>query len=221
MEQKMRIFNEIKTVFLDMDGTILDKFYDDYFWEIYVPQKYAEKEGISFDEAQKILFSMYKAEEGTLNWTDIDFWSMKTGLNIFQLKKEVAHLINPHPDAEDFLRFVNSNGKKVYLLTNAHNRVMELKLKKTGFDKYFHGTFTSFDIGYPKEKPEFWEELRKKIFFEPEYSVFIDDTEEILHTAKNSGIKFPILRAISSSKAKEKRSKHFITIKNFKELWTI
>lgn len=36
-----------------MDGTILDKFYDDYFWEIYVPQKYAEKEGISFDEAQK------------------------------------------------------------------------------------------------------------------------------------------------------------------------
>ncbi len=53
MEQKMRIFNEIKTVFLDMDGTILDKFYDDYFWEIYVPQKYAEKEGISFDEAQK------------------------------------------------------------------------------------------------------------------------------------------------------------------------
>lgn len=108
---------------------------------------------------------MYKAEEGTLNWTDIDFWSMKTGLNIFQLKKRGSSSYQSSSRCRGFfLRFVNSNGKKVYLLTNAHNRVMELKLKKTGFDKYFHGTFTSFDIGYPKEKPEFWEELRKKRF---------------------------------------------------------
>jgi len=39
----MIAFDEIQTVFLDMDGTILDKYYDDYFWEVYVPQKYSEK----------------------------------------------------------------------------------------------------------------------------------------------------------------------------------
>lgn len=217
-QKKMIPFNEIKTVFLDMDGTILDKYYDDYFWGNYVPQKYAEKEQISIEEAQKILFSMYKAEEGTLNWTDIDFWSRKTGLNIFQLKQEVAYLINPHPDAEDFLRNVSSNGKKVYLVTNAHNKVMELKLKKTGFDKYFHDVFTSFDMGYPKEKLEFWKRLKEKIFFEPEYSIFVDDTEEILHTAKLSGIKLPILRAVSSSRSIPKKSEEFLTIMNFQEI---
>lgn len=211
-------FNKIKTVLLDMDGTILDKYYDDYFWENYVPQKYAEKEQISIEEARSILFSMYKAEEGTLNWTDIDFWSRKTGLNIFQLKQEVAYLINPHPDTEDFLKNVSSNGKKVYLVTNAHNKVMELKLKKTGFDKYFHDVFTSFDLGYPKEKLEFWERLKEKIFFEPEYSIFIDDTEEILHTAKLSGIKLPILRAVSSSRSIPKKSEKFLTIMNFQEI---
>ncbi|MCS7215459.1 MAG: HAD-IA family hydrolase [Thermodesulfovibrio sp.] len=211
-------FDEIKTVLLDMDGTILDKYFDDYFWEIHVPQKYAEKEKISFEDAQRILFSMYKAEEGTLNWTDIDFWTKKTGLDIFKLKKEVEHLINPHPDAEEFLKTVSSNGKRLYLLTNAHNKVMDLKLKKTGFYKYFHGVFTSFDMGYPKEKLEFWQRLREKVFFEPEYSIFVDDTEEILHTAKLSGIKLPILRGISSSRNKPKKSENFFTIMNFQEL---
>jgi len=218
IQQKMIPFNEIKTVLLDMDGTILDKYYDDYFWEIYVPQKYAEKEGISFEEAQKILFSMYKAEEGTLNWTDINFWSKKTGLNIFELKKEVEHLIAPHPDAEEFLKAVSSNGKEVYLVTNAHNKVMELKLKKTGFHKYFHATFTAFDIGYPKENIEFWKRLKEKVSFEPEHSIFIDDTEEILHTAKLSGIRLPILRAVSSARSIPKKSKEFLTIMSFREI---
>ncbi len=214
----MRVFKDIRFVLLDMDGTILDKYYDDYFWEVYVPMKYAEKEGLSFEESQKILFAMYKAEEGTLNWTDIDFWSMKTGLDIFNLKKEVSHLIKPHPDTEDFLKFISSNGKKVYLVTNAHNKVMELKLQKTGLHKYFHSTFTCFDIGCPKEKTDFWKKLSEIIHFELENSMFIDDTEEILHTAKNSGVKLPILRAVSSSKSKPKKSDNFLTIHNFYEL---
>ena len=31
--------NEIKYVLLDMDGTLLDKYFDDYFWEHLVPEK--------------------------------------------------------------------------------------------------------------------------------------------------------------------------------------
>lgn len=214
----MIVFKQIETILLDMDGTILDKYYDDFFWEVYVPQKYAEKNQITFEEAQKILFAMYKAEEGTLNWTDINFWSQKTGLDIPTLKKEIDHLIAPHPDSEEFLEKINFNGNKVYLVTNAHNWVMELKLKKTGFYRYFQHCFTSFDIGYPKESLKFWEVLFDKTGINPNKTLLVDDTEQILHTAKNSGIKYPILRAISSSKAKPKNSEHFLTIKSFREL---
>lgn len=214
----MIVFKQIETILLDMDGTILDKYYDDFFWEVYVPQKYAEKNQITFEEAQKILFAMYKAEEGTLNWTDIYFWSQKTGLDIPTLKKEIDHLIAPHPDSEEFLEKINFNGNKVYLVTNAHNWVMELKLKKTGFYRYFQHCFTSFDIGYPKESLKFWKVLFDKTGINPDKTLLVDDTEQILHTAKNSGIKYPILRAISSSKAKPKNSEHFLTIKSFREL---
>lgn len=212
------VFDKIETILLDMDGTILDKYYDDYFWEIYVPEKFSLKYGVSFQEAQKILFSMYKAEEGTLNWTDIDFWSKKTGLDIFSLKKEVEELINPHPDSEEFLKKIHSNGKKIYLVTNAHNKVMELKLHKTGFYKYFNSCITSFDLGVPKENIKFWGKLKYTYKINLDSTLFIDDTEEVLYAAWLSGIKYPILRAISSSKAKPKKSKKFLTIKSFLEI---
>jgi FMN phosphatase YigB (HAD superfamily) len=31
--------DEIKYVLLDMDGTLLDKYFDDYFWEHLLPER--------------------------------------------------------------------------------------------------------------------------------------------------------------------------------------
>jgi putative hydrolase of the HAD superfamily len=35
--------HEIDYVLLDLDGTLLDKYFDDYFWLHLVPEKYAER----------------------------------------------------------------------------------------------------------------------------------------------------------------------------------
>ncbi len=81
--------NNIDCILLDMDGTLLDKYFDDYFWEHLVPEKYAEKHGVTFGNAKKILFSLYKSHEGTLNWTDIDLWSKDLHLDIPALKEQI------------------------------------------------------------------------------------------------------------------------------------
>jgi FMN phosphatase YigB (HAD superfamily) len=58
--------DEIKYVLLDMDGTLLDKYFDDYFWEHLLPEKYAEKERISFGRAKEELLAKYHARpQGT------------------------------------------------------------------------------------------------------------------------------------------------------------
>ena len=87
---------------LDMDGTLLDKHFDDYFWETLVPQEYARRQAIPLDKARPLVFARYKRQEGTLNWTDIDFWSRELELDIPALKEGIRHLIEVHPDAEDF-----------------------------------------------------------------------------------------------------------------------
>src|SRR5574340_822006 len=106
--------NEITHILLDMDGTLLDKYFDDYFWEHLVPEKYADKHGISFGKAKEELLRKYKSHEETLNWTDIDFWSRELGLEIMALKEQIRHLVEVHPHVEEFLGLMRSRKKKIY-----------------------------------------------------------------------------------------------------------
>ena len=99
-------WDDITWVLLDMDGTLLDKHFDDYFWETLVPQEYARRQAMDLALARDLVFARYQREEGTLNWTDIDFWSRELELDIPALKEGIRHLIEVHPDTEDFLRFL-------------------------------------------------------------------------------------------------------------------
>lgn len=210
--------SEIKFVLLDMDGTLLDKYFDDYFWEHLVPEKYAERHDITFGSAKDRLLKKYKHHEGTLNWTDIDFWSKELNLDIPALKEQIRHLIEVHPHVEDFLEQLKRHKKKVFLATNAHFKVLDLKLKKTDIGKYFDRCITSFEMGCPKEELAFWRRAEKDLGFDKEKTLFIDDTEDVLSAAKSFGIRYILHKARASSKAEPKASAEFMTIHDFKEL---
>ncbi|MBS1126402.1 MAG: HAD-superfamily hydrolase, subfamily variant 3 [Nitrospirae bacterium] len=209
---------EIRYVLLDMDGTLLDKYFDDYFWEHLVPEKYAEMKNITFGRAKEELLAKYKTHEGTLNWTDIDFWSKEVDIDIPALKEQIRHLIEIHPHVEDFLHMLRRHRKKVYLVTNAHYKVLDIKLKKTNLGGYFNAAVTSFEIGYPKEMLEFWERVERKLGFEKEKTLFIDDTVAVLKTAAEYGIKYILHKTYASSKAEKGISKKFPAIEDFREL---
>ena len=215
------MFKEIKYVLLDMDGTLLDRYFDDYFWEHLVPEKYAEKHKITFGKAREELFKRYKAHEGTLNWTDIDFWSRELDLDILALKEQIRHLIEIHPHVEDFLKMLKAREIKSFIVTNAHYKVLDMKLKKTDLGKYLTGAITSFDIGFPKEKIQFWQKAEQKLNFRKEETLLIDDTLEVLKTAKKFGIKHLIYKAKSNSKVEPLPSTEFTTILDFSELFSL
>lgn len=208
----------IDFVFLDMDGTLLDRYFDDYFWEHLVPEKYAEKHKVTFGKAREVLLALYKAHEGTLNWTDIDFWSRELHLDIPALKEQIRHLIEVHPHVIDFLGAMKEKNKKVCLLTNAHYKVLDIKLKKTEIGGYFDRCITSFEMGYPKEMLEFWEKTQQLLGFDKERSLFIDDTPGVLRTAKAFGIKYLFLKIGANSKKKDAPSHEFPILKDYREL---
>jgi putative hydrolase of the HAD superfamily len=209
---------EIKYVLLDMDGTLLDKYFDDFFWEHLVPEKYAEKHGITFGRAKEELVQKYKRHERTLNWTDIDFWSRELDLDIPALKEQIRHLIEVHPHVEDFLGRLKRYKKKVFIVTNAHIKVLDLKMKKTNIGRYFDTCITSFEMGYPKEDVRFWQKAQERLGFDKERTLFIDDTEDILKTARRFGIKYIVFKARATSRKKPKTSNDFLTITDFNEL---
>lgn len=209
---------DIKFVLLDMDGTLLDLYFDDYFWGHLVPEKYAEKHNMTFGAAKNFLHETYKSHEKTLNWCDIDFWSRELHLDIPVLKEQIKHLIEMHPHVIDFLKMLRKNGKKVFLVTNAHYKTVNLKLKKTRMGRYFDSVVCSFDVGYPKEFIEFWQKIEKKLKFDKENTLFIDDTEDVLKTAKEFGIKHLLFKAVANSKTPPKASNEFRVISDFREL---
>ena len=102
---------DIKFVLLDMDGTLLDLYFDDYFWGHLVPEKYAEKHDMTFGAARDYLYATYKKHERTLNWCDIDFWSKELRLDIPALNEQIRHLIEVHPHVIDFLKLMRRQRK--------------------------------------------------------------------------------------------------------------
>jgi len=211
-------WQEITWVLLDMDGTLLDKHFDDYFWETLVPQEYARRQALPLPEARQLVFARYKRQEGTLNWTDIDFWSRELELDIPALKEGIRHLIEVHPDTEDFLRFLQEQGKKVALVTNAHTKTLALKMNHTGLLGYFDEVISSFDLGTPKEDVHFWEILRERLGFEAINTLLVDDNAEALAAARTFGIKYPYFKAKSSSRLEAESHPDFPSIESFHEL---
>jgi GMP/IMP 5'-nucleotidase len=209
---------DIEFVLLDMDGTLLDKYFDDFFWEHLVPEKYAEKHAMTFGRAKEELMKKYKVHEGTLNWTDLDFWSQELNLDIPALKEQIKHLIEVHPHVEDFLKMLKRMKKKVFLVTNAHYKSIDLKFRKTEIGRYFDSVLSSFDAGSPKESLKFWAIAEKRLGFDKQKTLFIDDTEEILRTAKQYGITYILYKARSNSKVQPNSSDEFMHIIDFDEL---
>ncbi|MEY4376040.1 MAG: hypothetical protein RJB26_590, partial [Pseudomonadota bacterium] len=65
----------IDTVLLDMDGTLLDLRFDNWFWQDHVPGLWAKPRGLTLAEAQRELAPVFQATMGTLAWYCIDHWS--------------------------------------------------------------------------------------------------------------------------------------------------
>lgn len=213
-------WKQIDSVLLDMDGTLLDKHFDDHFWEEHVPAVYAQENGMNFWDAYDELMARYRSREGTLEWTDINFWSKELRLNIAEMKDKMHHLIQVHPYVIDFLKFCKENGKKVYLVTNAHSKTLAIKMANTEIEPYFDKIICSEEIGVAKEDPIFWEKLEKLLELDKNKCLLADDNEQVLESAGNYGIKQLIFVAKSSSTKPVVYSKKFPSIIFFKELMT-
>lgn len=208
----------ISTVLLDMDGTLLDKYYDDYFWEQFLPEVYGARNGLELDRAKQELYQRYRSVKCTLMWTDLDYWSDTLDLDIIALKKEVAHLIAILPHVETFLSFLKKQGKSVYLVTAAHRKSLDIKMDKVDLRHFFDRIICADELGKPKEDATFWQQLEEQLNFNRNHTLFADDNLDVLRAARGHGIEHLVHMAKPSSKAPVKYCDDYPSISSFDEL---
>jgi putative hydrolase of the HAD superfamily len=211
-------WRDIDTVLLDMDGTLLDLHFDNHFWQTHVPQRYAEKTGMSREAAREDLMSRYHARVGTLEWYSVDFWSTELELDIMRLKEEVAHLIAVHRGVVEFLDALHQAGKRVILVTNAHHKSVTLKMTRTKLRPYFSALITSHELGYAKEAQGFWQRLQESEPFAPQRSLLIDDSLPVLDSARCYGIRHLLAVRRPDTRLPEKDTGNYSAITSFTEI---
>lgn len=179
----------VDTVMLDMDGTLLDLHFDSHFWLEFLPRRYAEIHGLDLEQSRAPLIERIMSERGSLNWYCLDYWSEQLEVPIAELKREIADRIGYRPGVEVFLERLRASGRRTLIVTNAHRDSLNLKIERTAIDQQVDLVICSHDFGLPKEDVRFWTKLLEVEPFNPQRTLFVDDSLPVLESARRFGIK--------------------------------
>lgn len=204
-------WERIDTVLLDLDGTLLDLAFDDYFWLERIPAEYAAAGGLTVEQARESLVPRFRARQGTLEWYCIEHWSRELGLDVAELHRQESGRMGWLAGAPEFLDSLREMGKRLVLLTNAHPETLRIKDGRTSVLSYFDAVYSSHEFGAPKEDPRFWPAVRAVEPFDPQRSMFVDDSLPVLRAARNAGVQW--IYAVRATENDE-----FVCVRSVKEL---
>lgn len=214
-------WKQIDTVLLDMDGTLLDLNFDNYFWLEYLPQRYAQIFKLEQDSARDKLYQQFSAVAGTLQWYSTTYWSETLDIDVVALKHEVRHRVTELPFCHEFLDGLKAAQKDIVMVTNAHHDSLNLKMEKTGLAHKFDKLITVHEFSLPKEDIKCWDEVHRIHPFDRGRTLLVDDNLNVLKSAEQYGIANLLAIYKPDSKAPIKDVEHFQAIHTFDEILPI
>lgn len=202
-----------------MDGTLLDLHFDNYFWQEYLPEHWGKLNNMDAEAAKAQLKDWYSKEAGTLSWYCLDFWTDRLKFDVLALKADVEHLIKYRPHAKVFLQKLKAKSTySVIMVTNAHEKLVEMKVEKTGIDIFFDRIISSHTIGHAKEEQAFWKKLQLEIPFELNETLLVDDNLTVLRAAREFGINKLLTISKPDSQNEKQDPEEFNAIDSFRDI---
>lgn len=211
-------WQNIDTVFLDMDGTLLDLHFDTFFWLEHLPLRYAQMRSMELGEARSWLHERIIEQQGSLNWYCLDYWTRELGVPIAELKHEIADKIAFRPHVQDFLAALRQHQVRAVIVTNAHQDSLSLKIQITGLDQMVDRVICAHDFGLPKEDPDFWYKLQEIEPFNKQRTLLVDDSMPVLKSARTYGIHYLLSIYQPDSQQAKREIPDFDAIEHFNEI---
>jgi putative hydrolase of the HAD superfamily len=170
-----------KIISFDMDGTLVDAEFTDWVWGHGIPTLYAEKVGLSFEEAKAFVTQEYlKVGEGAIEWYDIKYW-----LRFFQLAESWRAIMGRYKDKIKVYPDVNHvldrlGGRFPLVLTsNAGREFIDIEMEATGLARYFYRIFSATtDFGQVKKTADFYQRICQVLETKPQEIVHVGDHYE-------------------------------------------
>jgi putative hydrolase of the HAD superfamily len=211
-------WKHIDTVLLDLDGTLLDLHFDNYFWLQHVPMVYAQTHRLSAEESTRKLEAAFSIDQGTLDWYSLDYWSQQLQLDIPAIKRELGHMVSTRPHVVEFLTRLHASHRDVVMVTNAHRKTLDIKMANIDITGWFDRVVVSHELDAPKEDQAFWHRLQAVHPFDPSRTLLIDDTEPVLDSAQRYGIAHLLTLLQPDSQRQKRIDTRFPGIHHFDEI---
>jgi putative hydrolase of the HAD superfamily len=168
----------IKMISFDLDGTLIDWTFADSLWFKGISKVYAERWGLSQEEALQEIRRRYDGVglERT-EWYDINYWWKEFDLRgswrdlVEQCKRDVR----TYPEVHEVIEKLHQRFKLI-IITNGMRELSEVEVEQAGLKNYFDRVFSATsDFGIVKKTGEFYSKIMKTIGVSPDEIVHIGD----------------------------------------------
>lgn len=158
-----------------MDGTLVDREFADMFWHSKIPEIYAERHGVSVEEAYEFLIQRYEeVGKEDVRWYLPSYWFQrfnldKTPMNVLEQLQEELFI---YADAVEVLEELQE--KQLIVVSNASRVFLKVELKE------LHGFFSKVyscvsDFGKVKKSSGVYARVCKDLEVKAEEMVHIGD----------------------------------------------
>jgi putative hydrolase of the HAD superfamily len=167
-----------KIISFDLDGTLVHGKYGDIVWNQGIPEEYARKYCMPFEEAKRLVRAQYEAVGDTsTEWYHIDLWLKKFDLSVpasTLLDRYESH-IEAYPDTTEVLETL-ARKYTLVVASNAARIFVEKELSHTKISHHFtHIISATSDFGMVKKEGAFYHELCKTLDASPHEIVHVGD----------------------------------------------
>ncbi len=151
-----------KVISFDLDGTLVRGAFGEMVWHVGIPRSYAEKHGLRFEEAQRMILREYAAVgDENLLWYDVEFWLDRFGLAIsaHELLDAYAEHIELTPHAMDVVQHLKTR-YRLAIASNAGRIFVDKELAHAGLlDNFEYVVSATSDLGMVKKEERFYHSL--------------------------------------------------------------